>query len=180
MRVIIFISILFAIAFVSCHSTDNDHTASFVQKTDTIPVSAGNYNSDTLVLADTGTYCTIDSVIQNGDSTFIDADYIQYLTGDAAIEAASKDHRADTAITADGKVVIGVVDDYYIKNESKKIRRLLLAKNCSIDLIINPDGLPPITDNSLASLKKKIDSEIFMLTFNNSGVVIKIKQIFLP
>jgi|GEM_PF-1433896 len=125
-------------------------------------------------------YAFIVRNIQKGDSAFIDADYIQYLTGQSAIDAAVKKHQADTFQTEDGKIHVDIPDDYFIVNDNKKIRRLLLDKNCSIELVINPDGIPPIVDNSLQSLKKVDNESPFLLTLNEKGVVIKIKEIFVP
>lgn len=126
-------------------------------------------------------YSFIVGVVNRDDTTFIDADYIQYLTGNAAIEAAKKAHQADTFKTADGKTHVSVPNDYFILNENEKIKRLALDKYCSINLVINLDSNPPISDNSLESLKKRIEQGApFILTLNNSGVVIKIKEVFIP
>jgi len=125
-------------------------------------------------------YAFIVGNIQKGDSAFIDADYIQYLTGQSAIDAAVKAHEADTFQTEDGKTHVDVPNDYFIVNDNKKIRRLFLDKNCSIELVINPDGIPPITNNSMQSLKKVDHESPFLLTLNDKGIVIKIKEIFVP
>lgn len=125
-------------------------------------------------------YAFIVGNMQKGDSNFIDADYIQYLTGQSAIDAAVKKHEADTFQTEDGKIHVDVPDDYFIVNDNKKIRRLFLDKNCSIELVINPDGIPPIINNSLQSLKKVGHESPFLLTLNDKGFVIKIKEIFVP
>lgn len=72
-------------------------------------------------------YAVIDRIVQKGDTLiFLDADYIQYLTGHFAIEAAKKAHEADTFKTEDGVTHIDVPNDYFIVNESKKIRHLPL------------------------------------------------------
>jgi hypothetical protein len=125
-------------------------------------------------------YANIVRVFQKGDTTFLDADYIQYLTGDAAIEAAKKAHQADTFKTKDGKTHIDVPNDYFIVNESKKIRQLQLAKNCIFNLIINPDRTHPIDDNSLKSLRIIYSDSPFILAFDDKGVVVRIKEVFIP
>ena len=137
-----------------------------------MPTDTSKYSEDE--------YTFIVGVIQKADSTFIDADYIQYLTGQAAINAAIKVHQADTFKTEDGKTHIDVPNDYFIVNNNKKIRRLALDKNCSIDLVLNLDRTPPITENSLRNLKKVDHESPFILTLNDKGIVIKIKEIFVP
>ena len=125
-------------------------------------------------------YADIVRIFQKGDTTFLDADYIQFLTGDAAIEAAKKAHQADTFQTEDGKTHIDVPDDYYIVNESKKKRQFPLAKDCIFDLIINPDRTHPIVENSLKSLQKIYKDSPFILTLNDKEIVVKVKEVFLP
>ena len=177
----ILFSIFFTATIFGCNSNSNqqassDTTQRATEVSDTINKTL---SSDTSKYSK-DEYAFIVGIIQKGDSTFIDADYIQYLTGQAAIEAAVKVHQADTFKTEDGKTHVDVPDDYFIVNENKKMRRLALDKNCSIDLVINPDGIPPITENSLQSLKKVDHESPFTLTLNDKGLVIKIKEIFVP
>jgi len=140
-----------------------------------------NSESSSISITNNDHYSFIVGVAKRDDTTFIDADYIQYLTGKAALEAAKKAHQADTFKTADGKTHVSVPNDYFILNENEKIRRLALDKNCSINLVINLDSNPPISDNSFESLKKRIEQRApFILTLNNSGAVIKIKEVFIP
>ena len=175
----IILSIIFGTTILSCNSSNNkDSSSDKPQKTkailDTVDKNA------TIAKSGKEEYSFIVGVVQKDDTSFIDADYIQYFTGQAAIDAAIKAHQADTFKTADGKTHVDVPNDYFILNESKKIRRLALDKNCSFDLVINLDSRPPITDNTLASLKQVDKDAPFLLTLNSDGAVIKIKEIFVP
>ena len=180
MKVRTLVSIILTGTILACNSNNNrqaliDTTQNVIDSRNlkqTLSNDSTNYTSNE--------YAFIVGNFQKGDSTFIDADYIQYLTGQSAIDAAVKKHEADTFQTEDGKIHVNVPDDYFIVNDNKKIRRLFLDKNCSIELVINPDGLPPITDNSLQSLKKVDHESPFLLTLNDKGIVIKIKEIFVP
>ena len=125
-------------------------------------------------------YCDINEVIKSGDTTFINADYIQFLTGQEAINAAISHHQADTFKTDDGKIQIGVPNDYYIVNDNKKIRRLQIDKNCVFHLELNPDRFHEIKDNSLESLTKIYKDSPFILTLNDKNIVVEIKEVFLP
>jgi hypothetical protein len=125
-------------------------------------------------------YCEITQVIKSGDTTYINADYIQFLTGQEAIKAAITHHQADTFKTGDGKIQIDVPNDYYIVNDNKKIRRLQIDKNCVFDLEINPDRLHKINDNSLESLTRIYKDSPFILTLNDNNLVVGIKEVFLP
>src|SRR5689334_22890747 len=82
-------------------------------------------------------YCYIVNVVSSRDTVFVDADYIQYLKGQKAIDAAKRNGDADTTIK-NGKIKISLPNDYYIVNENKKIRRLRLSQKITFELIINP------------------------------------------
>ncbi|QNA46428.1 hypothetical protein [Lacibacter sediminis] len=125
-------------------------------------------------------YANILSIIQKGDTTILDADYIQYLTGEAAIEEATKAGEVDTFRTKDGRIELVVPNDYYIVNKSKKIRQLSLTRDCAFDLLYNPDRAHPISGNSLKSLKTIYRDSPFILTIDKSGFVVKIKEVFIP
>jgi hypothetical protein len=175
----IFILTAFISTLLSCNSNSSNQTT-LVKSDTTKSLDTGNIiQSDTLASIQEQ-YADIVRIYQKGDKTFLDADYIQYLTGDAAIEAAKKAHQADTFKTEDGKTHIDVPNDYFIVNESKKIRQLPLSKDCVFELIINPDRTHPINDNSLKSLQAIYSDSPFILTLNNKGVVVKVQEVFLP
>jgi hypothetical protein len=172
--------ILFVLTLHACgsnKSTDNQQknidTTSHYSDTDT------NKSADT-TLSGKEQYANIIRIYERLDTVYIDVDYIQFLIGDAAIEAAKKANEADTFIKADGKIDYAVQNDYFIINESKKIRHLALAKDCKYELLYNPDRLHPIKDNSLESLKTIYGDSPFILTLNDKGIVINIKEVFLP
>ncbi len=137
----ILVLILCILILFGCKSGSNHETSSVTikkpgtiaeTKLNTLPVDTPRY--------DQGEYALIVNIIQQNTSTYIIADYIQYLKGQAAIDAATRAHEADTFQTEDGKTHIGVQSDYFIANENKRLRRLELDKNCTFDLILNPDN----------------------------------------
>ncbi len=177
----ILVLILCILILFGCKSGSNNEVSSItIKKPETnvniLPIDTPRY--------DQGEYALIVNIIEQNASTYIIADYIQYLKGQPAIDAAIRSHEADTFLTEDGKTHIGVQNDYFIANENKKLRRLKLADTCSFDLYINPDNpdeAHAIKDNSLASLKKIYNNSTpFLLTFNKQGLIIKIKQIIVP
>lgn len=177
----ILISIFFTAVIFGCNSNSNqkdsfDTTQKATEVSDTINKTLSSVTSKYTM----DEYAFIVGIIQKGDSTFINADYIQYLTGKAAVKAAIKEHQADTFKTEDGKIHIDVPNDYFIINDNKKIRKLKLDKNCLIDLVINPDRMPSINENSFKSLKNVDHESPFILTLNAEGLVIIIKEIFVP
>jgi len=115
-----------------------------------------------------GQYCFIKKAYTRGDTNYIEADYIQFLMGEQAIEAARKKGEAET-----------VLDDYYIVNENTKTRKLALAKDVIIQVVITEDGKSFFVDGNDGLLRQKLQEGIFVLQIKN-GVVKKIKEQFLP
>lgn len=124
-------------------------------------------------------YAFVKNIEFVNDSILIDADFIQYLTGLAAINAAKKDGEADVFVNKNNDTTYAVPNDYYIVNKNDKIRRLLLSKSISFDLIINPDRAHPIKNNSLQSFGLIYKDSPFILTIESNEVT-RIKELFLP
>lgn len=157
----------------SCHSNHPEQTIS-----DTASKAASTEVDNTTNGIEQ--YGFIVKTDQKTDTTFIVVNHIQYLTGQAAVDAAAKAHEADTMQTADGKAHAAVPKNYFIVNENDQLQSLPVDKNCIISLVINPDAPIPITDHSLESLKKASKDALFKLTVNTQGAVIRIEQIFVP
>jgi hypothetical protein len=174
-----FISTSFISTLLSCNSNSNTETTLSSDTANKVFDSITKVQADTLQNSNEE-YANIVRIIQRGDTVFLDVDYIQYLTGDAAIEAAKKANQADTFQDADGKIHIEVPNDFFIVNENNKIRQIPIAKDCVFDFILNPDRTNAIKDNSLKSLRKIHTDGPFILTINNQGFIKKIKEVFLP
>jgi hypothetical protein len=122
--------------------------------------------------------CFITAITEKGGEIFLHADYIQRLDGERAIEEAKKRGDADTS-KIDGKVDIGVVNDYYIINDNPKIRRLPLDPSVRFEFQENPDGLGGKIESNLKGLKLLYKDAIFELTLRD-GKVVKVYEIFVP
>jgi hypothetical protein len=148
-------------------------STSLQMPTDSI-ASEGQGNADS-------TYAYIKETIKRNDSVFIQADYIQFLTGDLAVAAAKKNHEADTSYDDKGKITSVFVDnDYYILNENKKLRLLPLAKNVEIETVDMSAGVSiakTTLDNFIS--KHGNDSFPFILHIRNN-IVIKITEVYVP
>jgi Tfp pilus assembly protein PilW len=171
------INLVAAIFLFSCgNSSSKSKTSSSSDATKVADVEASNQLYDTAYQH----YANVIKIISKSDTTFIDADYIQYLLGDKAIEAARKAKQVDTFKNADGSLDFAVPNDYFIVNESTKVRQLVIANNCEFDLILNPDRTNKIFKNTLAGFKKIYKDSPFILTLDKQGRIIKIKEVFLP
>jgi len=161
-----------AFLFTGCHFTeDNKHVASKNKVKDTTAIRKQVIHKEP-VAAQTqpygGQYCFIKKAYADGDTSYIEADYIQFLMGEKAIGAARKKGEPEI-----------VLDDYYIVNENTKTRRLALAKDVVIQVVITEDGNSFFVDANDSLLHQKLQGGVFVLQLEN-GVVKKIKEQFLP
>ena len=115
-----------------------------------------------------GQYCFIKKIYTKGDTSYIEADYIQFLMGDEAIAAATKKGEQDM-----------VQDDYYVVNDNTKLRSLALSKNVVITLAGTDDGKPSSAGMDDGTLQKKLLSGIFVIRFEN-GLVTNMREQFIP
>ncbi|OYU56805.1 MAG: hypothetical protein CFE25_06160 [Chitinophagaceae bacterium BSSC1] len=174
-------SILVIWTIVGCNSTATNEGSANLQMKNSASDTIYDALSDTSKKLEKEKYTFIISVLEKGEAIYIEADYIQFLTGQTAIDAAIKAHQADTVKTVDGKVTVGIPNDFFIINQSKDTKFLRLDRKCILDLVINPNSDVPTTNaNLLESLKKVSKDSPFLLTLNNEGQVIKIKEIFVP
>lgn len=115
-----------------------------------------------------GQYCFIKNIYKQGDTTFIEAGYIQFLMNEEAVAAATKKGETGAAM-----------DNYYIINDNTKPRILALSKGVAI-FLIDPGNAKPVSDSiANTALYKQLKDGIYVLQVNN-GLVTEIKQQFLP
>jgi len=83
---------------------------------------------------------------------YITIDYVNFLSGDAAIEKAKEDGKAEQ--DENGKWFVS--NDYYISNDNKAVRTFPLKSNCTIK-VVDWDSNEDITSKSItfAELKSK-------------------------
>lgn len=125
-------------------------------------------------------FCFINKLYKKGDNYFIDADYIQFLTGDKAVAEAKKHHDAEMEVI-NGDTVYSLLDDIYVLNENKKIRSLRLGEGIKLmDLANDPESvvLKPV---SFDTFKKGYSKDhIYILIAPGDSVVTAIKRQYLP
>jgi hypothetical protein len=189
--------ILFGSAFVSCQSKQHKQENESAKK-DTVEINVSNpgadtlppqlvfYKNDTLVEGDEQTVY-IQSLFKTKDTFYLDADYIEFLTGDEAFDAAGKQGDLDTSYTSDGKMSVGVPNDYYILNENKKTTRLPLSKNVVIETIFWGDDTYYLKRTSIDSLYKQYldqrhnaDMHTPFALIMRDAVIVKIQEIYIP
>lgn len=127
---------------------------------------------------DTAVYAYISSIRNEGNGILLMVDFIQYYENEEAIVKAKERGDADT-LFKNGKMIISVPGDYYIINESKKVRKFYLASDTKFELQLNNDRQHPISENSLNSLLKIYKDSPFILHIFENKITL-IKEVFLP
>lgn len=112
-----------------------------------------------------------------GDVFIIQADFVQLLTGKYALAAARKTGEAEYNLNEKGDTAWYVSNDYYILNNTKRLRSLPVANAAQIYLI--KAGTSTIGKSNLANLKNSFEGKLFRLSlFKNS--IVKVVEIYTP
>lgn len=169
-------------------TTDSNKTT-VINPADTLPPALAFYINDTLVEGD-DQMVYIESVFKKDSSIYIDADYIGFLMGDKAFEAARVRGGLDTSYTYEGdkKIThVGLSNDYYILNDNKKIRTLRASKDIVTETIYWGEEtyyLKRISLDSLYNIYKNDEfgryrTTPFSITIRK-GQVVKIEEVYIP
>lgn len=170
--------IILVLCFTSCGSNGEGKTSAFkaasvdlsvMDPIDSTALTRGKQSKQT---------CFITNITEQEGQVFIHADYIQRIDGQRAVEEAKKRGDADTFFL-DGKMQIGVPNDYYVINDNPKIRKLLLDPTVKFEFVENPDRLEGKVENNLDGLKLIYKDAQFELTIKD-GIVVKVFEIFVP
>ena len=119
--------------------------------------------------------------IQNLNSEiFIKVDYVDYLTGQEAVDAEWR----DKAYFVDGKdTITNITDGYYISNVNPKFRTFKLQDKISIEHIIDDDGAQEITEPkelNLQQIEIFIKNETLLFLHVKNGIIERIDERFMP
>ncbi|HMD01130.1 MAG TPA: hypothetical protein VKH37_13300 [Ferruginibacter sp.] len=168
------IVVLSVIFLYSCNSDNNSQKTTgdtTIKKTDTMQKAA----------VDTGAivYCYITKIEKRHDSNFIQADYVEYFTGPNVVEEAKKRHRADTSVGKDGKLDIFVPDDYFIVNDDKTTKTLLLPANAPIHMDAQIAGPGKRNIDNLDYFAVHYENNLFRLKVKDN-VIQSLYEVFLP
>lgn len=126
-----------------------------------------------------GQYCYINKIYKTGDTTCIDADFVVFLMGKAAVAAARKNGDAEPFVK-NGDTTWSVPNDYYIVNENKKVRTLKLAKDFRLIVAGKSEAVTDETSR-FNYLRQHADEGVFILTIDaGTSLVTVIKEQYLP
>jgi hypothetical protein len=114
-----------------------------------------------------------------GGKNYIDIDYVQFLTGQAAIDAAKADGKAEK----DEHGNWYVPNDYYIVNDNPKLRTFEVSPTASIKIVDLSSGvkLKSITFVQLKTMGPTFaDRKLLMHCNVANGIVVALEEQFRP
>ncbi|QNH63505.1 hypothetical protein [Hymenobacter sediminicola] len=122
MKPFLLASLLLTLA--ACSSTERESSGRGMAEA--IPTDIKSEESTTETVGETGrSHGYIRRFYQQGGQYFVDVDYIQFLSGEAAVAAARR--KGDAAVdVVNGDTVYSVFNDYYIVNDNPQVRALRL------------------------------------------------------
>jgi hypothetical protein len=154
-----------------------DHTS--IDPEDTITVEGGE-SVDPADEKDSVTYCHITKFYSRDGREYLDADFIQFYTGDKAIQAARKYGEVEKRVV-NGDTIYSLPDDIYIRNDNPRIRSLAIDENAVYKVLRNTKS----SVVNVAALREKLlarysKEKIYVLTINKNNVITQIKEQYLP
>lgn len=127
-----------------------------------------------------GQYCNIKKIHYREGTVYIDADYIQFFTGEQAVREAKKRGDVEKSVNDKGDTIYSLPDDIYIVNENRKVHSIPLGSYAEIQLLQNNGGEAAWVKGDVNQLKERISGDaVFILTIEN-GVITRIRQQYLP
>ena len=119
----------------------------------------------------------ITAVTAQGKNVIIAADFVQMLTGKAAVEAAKKAGEAEYDINKKKDTVWYVPNDFFVLNSNPAIRQLQISSAAQIFLV--KTGGSALVKSSMQKLKNNFMGKLFRLTLRLNEIT-KLEEIYTP
>lgn len=125
-------------------------------------------------------HCYINKIIVKNGKKYVVADYVDFLIGDQAIEKAKENDDAHYDMDEKGDTLYFVNNDYYVSNINAKLRTLELADDVTIEVWDFPKNNGVFNTVNINELENHLGSKPIMILTIENGVIIKIKEQFVP
>lgn len=172
---------LTVLTLTACTSTERESSGRGL--VETIPADIKSEESTTEAVGATArSHGYIRRFYQKENRYYVDVDYIQFLSGEAAVAAARR--KGDAAVdVVKGDTVYSVFNDYYIVNDNSQVRTLPLAEQVTFTFWrAGENGLERVPA-SLAKVQAQIPKVLFLSPFiveTKQGVVTSVAEQYVP
>lgn len=130
---LLFLPATLLLLFSACTSTERETASN--RTPETLPPDLLAEVSTTETVGETGrNHGYIRRLYQQKGQYYATIDYIQFLTGEAAVAAARRQGDAVVDVQKNGDTTYSVFNDYYIINESPRLRTVRLSPAATIKL----------------------------------------------
>lgn len=165
----------------ACTSTDRESSGQSMAET--IPGDIKSEQSTTEAVGETGRgHGYIRRFYQQNERYYVDVDYVQFLSGEAAVAAARR--KGDAAVDVmKGDTVYSVFNDYYIVNDNSQVRTLPLAPQATFTFWrTGENGLErfPATPAKVAATIPKILTLSPFIIETRQGLVTSLAEQYVP
>lgn len=123
----------------------------------------------------------IDKIYQKSGVYYIQINYVEFLSGDAAIKQALAD-KSDLLID-NGDGTYSLPDDYYISDKSKKIRTFPIDANCELKVVNwsgDNIGLKKVKISKFIAAFKDEGGNMLVDISVKNGVAVALDEIYTP
>lgn len=153
-------------------------------------------NSKEIITQDTGSAesemtISVDSITENkfayikdvqklNSAIFIKVDYVDYLTGQEALDAEWRDE----AYFIDGEdTITNITNGYYLSNVNPKIRTFKLKDKIAVEHIMYDNGAQRMNESkelNVQQIETYIEKKRLLFFYINNGIVERIDERFMP
>jgi len=171
-----------ALAVLSaCTSTERESSGRGL--TETIPADIKGEESTTETVGKTArSHGYVRRFYQKNGQYFVDVDYIQFLSGEAAVAAARRKGDAQEEVVK-GDTVYSVFNDYYIVNDDPEVRTLRLDTEATFTFWRSGENGLKRVPASPAKVQTDVPKVLFLSPFiieTQQGVAIRIAEQYVP
>lgn len=174
----IWLIIICGLFAISCHTEDNTKT----MKDSSVIVSKDTVATEVPATAITAgeQYAFLKKMYVQNNQWFCDVEFIDFLTGDAALTAAKKDGVAEKEVDEDGKVTYFVPNDYYIVRKKDASHTLSISPEASIKIMDETGNTENLSVIKVEKLAKTFHRETpYILNIANKEIK-GIREQFIP
>ena len=177
-RLLPFLALL---ALAACTSTERESSGRGL--VETIPADIKGESSTTEAVSETGrNHGYIRRFYQKNGQQYVDVDYIQFLSGEAAVAAARRKGDAQAEVVK-GDTVYSVFNDYYIVNDDPKVRTLRLDAEATFTFWRSGEKGLERVPASPAKVQADVPKVLFLSPFvveTRQGIVTSVAEQYVP
>ncbi|WP_375434104.1 hypothetical protein [uncultured Hymenobacter sp.] len=176
-----FLPFIFLAVLGACTSTERESLGRGL--VETIPADIKGESSTTETVGETGrNHGYIRRFYQEGGRYYVTVDYIQFLSGEAAVAAARRKGDAQKEVV-NGDTIYSVFDEHYIINDNPQLRTLRLAEEATFTFWRSRENGLERFPASPAKVQANVPKVLFLSPFvveTQQGIVTSLAEQYVP